>query len=114
LRMRVGNMRHRITIQTATESKDSQTGKITKVWADGDDVWGQIVPLSGRELFEAQKIKSNVSHRIRLRYFSDESLSHLNRFKYNGRIFYIHSVVNRDERNWEWETMCVEESNGSA
>lgn len=102
-------MRHRITIQTMTESKDDETGKITKTWTDGDDVWAQIIPLSGRELFEAQKIKSNVTHRIKLRYFSDDGLNHTNRFKYNDRIFHIHSVINKNEKQWEWETLCVEE-----
>jgi len=108
MRIKASNLNRRVTLQSSSDVQDSDTGKITKVWVDGEEIWANINPLSGRELMEAQKIQSKVTHRVKLRYYSSEDVTSNHRLKYNDRTFNISYVLNRDEANWEHELLCVE------
>jgi len=105
--MQAGRLRHRVTVQRATDSID-QYGDQTPTWASLGTVWASVEPLSGREYFAAAQMQSEVSTRIVIRPISGVTLTPKDRVKFGSRYFDIQSVINRDERNRELQLLCVE------
>lgn len=103
--MRIGTLRHRITIQNKTTIKDT-VGQEKETWVDLATVWASIEPLKGREYFAAHAVNAENTIKIRIRYYPGLKPTH--RIKYGTRIFDIQSVINVDERNIEMILMCVE------
>lgn len=104
-RIRAGRMSHRVEVQKSNETRTDRGG-LEKGWETVVFRWASIEPLSGRELWLAQQVQSQVSHRIRMRYL--QGVKSLDRLKHGGRIFNIASVINVDEANRELELMTVE------
>ncbi len=69
--------------------------------------WASIEPLSAKELFQAQQIDANVSHRVEMPWFRELHPSW--QIKYQGRTLHIVSPINVGERNEEWQLICSEE-----
>lgn len=65
----IGRLRHRITIQQATVSRDSTYGQAQQAWADVATVWGNIEPETGREYVQASQIVADANCVIRIRYY---------------------------------------------
>ncbi len=68
-----GLMDRRITIQSATEAQATD-GYPAKTWANistTPTMWAEVVPLRGRERFDAQQINAEVDTLFRTRYRSD-------------------------------------------
>lgn len=102
--MRAGLLRHRVTIQVATEV--NTTGSVSRTWADLTTVSASVEPLTGREFMEAQQLGGQVSHRVTMRYYSALTVRH--RITHDGRTLNIVAVLNPDERNIETVAMCKE------
>lgn len=99
--LRAGVLNRRIRIQTPSAMLDA-FGIPVPGWADLLTVWGAIEPLTGRELFNAQQVASEVTHRITLRFnalLADTRLVATYRALYAGRAFNLHAVLNEDEAN---------------
>ena len=103
--MNAGRLRHRIEIQRATEGRN-QHGGVEEDWQPIATRWAAIQPFRARELFAAQQVQSQVTHRIWMRYF--EGLQSTDRIKFGQRIFNIDGIRNIDERNRELEVFCME------
>lgn len=103
--MKIGKLRHRITIQQLTRTPDG-SGGYTETWPTFSTVWASINPVHGKELFEAQQIQSNVTHKIRIRYLSGVKSSM--RVSFESRIFQIQSVINWEEHDREMMLECSE------
>jgi len=91
-----GDLRHRITIQTHTETRDA-IGGVVKTWISSSKRWGSIRPLSGQELVSAKQVDPKVSHKIVIRY--QEGLTTDQRLLNNSRVFNISSILNIQERD---------------
>lgn len=107
--MRAGNLRERVTIQTATESQNSY-GEPVLSWSDTTTVWGELTPLMARarEAFalQAEALQAKAPHQCRLRY---RALSvKTNRLKVNGKIYEIEAVLDPDGRDRETVVLCYE------
>jgi SPP1 family predicted phage head-tail adaptor len=100
-----GKLRHRVIIQTATEARDSY-GQPIQTWATFDEVWAEILPLRGTELFTAQQVQSKVVSKIKIRYLA--GVSPKMRVLFGARIYQIESIINTTERNVESVLMCSE------
>lgn len=98
-------LRHWITIQESTDTRDSY-GEPIHAWNTFDQVWASIEPISGREYFASKETRSQSTHRIRIRYRS--GLSTKMRISWDSRYFDIESILNPDERDRELVLMCVE------
>lgn len=99
--MRAGDLRHRVTFQAKTATEDS-FGEQLPTWIDQFTVSAAIEPLSGRELFAAQSVQSEVTHQITVRYrseFASPRAIAAMRIAYGNRLFDVHAVMNVDERN---------------
>ena len=89
-------MRHRVTIQEATETRASD-GSVTQAWSTFAVVYAEIVPLSGSEDYVAQGLNAATVYRISTRYV--EGVVPKMRIIWGDREFEIIGVRNLDERN---------------
>jgi SPP1 family predicted phage head-tail adaptor len=110
--MRAGRLRHRLVLQSQTETRDAHGAAVIAFTTEAT-VWGGIEPLSGREYFAQQQIQNEVSVRIVIRFYSglDESWRVVN----NGKVYSILSVINENERDRMMTLMCskgVKETGG--
>lgn len=102
-----GNLRHRITFQEQTEAQNDYGEKNKDLdWIDVTTVWASINPISGKEFFSAEKVSSEVSHKINMRYIP--GISPDMRIQFRERLFHIISVINFQERNIELQLLCKE------
>ena len=62
-----GRMRHRVTIEALSQTRDA-IGGLVDAWAPVADVWGEVYPLSGREFVAAQAVQAGVTTRITIRH----------------------------------------------
>lgn len=63
---RIGQLRHRLTIQARSDSADGD-GFRTEAWSNGDTVSASIEPLGAKELAIADQIMPHTTHRIIIR-----------------------------------------------
>lgn len=103
--MKAGTLRHKVTIQKASQTLDSSR-QPTDLWVKVADVWAAVEPLSGRELVVAQQQQPDVTHRVRMRARTDVKAKM--RVRHDNRSLYIGSVVNVDERDKELHLLCRE------
>lgn len=99
--LRSGSLNRRIQIQQRSTSQDT-FGDQAQTWTTIATVWGEISPLSGRELMSAQSVQSEITHQITVRYqsiFANPKAVTAYRAVYKGRYFNITSCENQDERN---------------
>lgn len=95
-----GKLNKRITFQLQDLDSEDED------WKDIATTWANINPISGKEYYSAETINSDLTHKIRLRY--RKGITPDMRVLYNGRIFYIVSVINEFERNSTLQLMCRE------
>ena len=110
---RSGELNRRVRLQQRSTSQDS-FGEPVLTWIDLMTVWAAIQPLSGRELELAQKVASEVTHRISLRYqpsLTDTRWVASLRALYKTRIFNIQAVLNEDEANVLIHLLAAEGAN---
>ena len=95
-----GKLNKRITFQLQDLDSEDED------WKDIATTWANINPISGKEYYSAETINSDLTHKIRVRY--RKGITPDMRVLYNGRIFYIVSVINEFERNSTLQLMCRE------
>lgn len=103
-----GKLRHQVTIQAASGSRDGY-GHVTQSWSaitGGTNVWAAIEPLSGREALIAQQQQALTTHRITIRHLA--GVTPRMRVVFGSRIFNVAGVRNPDERNAWLVLDCVE------
>lgn len=103
--MRAGKLRHRITLQSQFAIRDSFGGE-TVTWNDESTVWASVDPLSGREYFDSARVNAELSHRVRIRFFS--TLTPGWRVLFGSRVLDVKSVINFEERGIYQDLMCQE------
>ena len=95
-----GKLNKRITFQLQDLDSEDED------WKDIATTWANINPISGKEYYSAETINSDLTNKIRLRY--RRGITPDMRILYNGRIFYIVSVINEYEKNTMLQLMCRE------
>lgn len=103
--MEAGRLRHPVTLEAPTRAANT-FGEPVAAWSPVAEAWASVEPLSGRELWQAQQVQSQVSHRVRLRGPSDVAPDW--RLRLEGRTFQVLTVLRREERTFEVELLCVE------
>lgn len=105
--MRIGPMRKRVAIQTATRPRDDY-GEPIPSWSTDATVWASIEPLNGRELVSAQQQHAETTHRVRMRFQPGTTVTAQKRLLFGSRIFEIISVINHKEKKRMLELLCKE------
>lgn len=68
--IRAGKLRHLVTIQAPSETRDACGGEIPNGWTDFATVWASVEPLQGREYLAAAGVEARATTRIRIRYLA--------------------------------------------
>lgn len=96
--MKAGTLRHRITFQRKTESRNDFQESVAG-YADAFTVWGSVIPNAGRKFYESLQASAEVSGEIRIRYRSD--VEPTMRIRLGARTLKIASIANIGGRNAE-------------
>lgn len=85
-----------VTIKEPPDPETSQDaqGQPGGSWTTVDRVWAEIVPGSGDEVFDGDRLLGMVTHRITTRY--NASIDRTCRGEFDGRTFLFSSVRNPD------------------
>lgn len=107
--LEAGKLRHRIAIQSRTESRDGTTGALTMTWAtiSNGTVWAAIEPLSTREFVAAGAVQSKVVARIIIRYRSD--VLPTMRAVHGSKTYNIEGALPDKDSGREYLTLAVSE-----
>lgn len=108
--MRAGRLRHRLTFQDKTVSRDGY-GAEDITWTDSFTVWGSVEPLMAREYLDQRQQQAEVTHRVRIRYRSGVKPSMRIQFDLDSRdaqYLEIESIIEPYVRGTEMQLMCVE------
>lgn len=104
--MRAGQLRHRVTIQQlGPVTRDAMGGEIA-TWNTYAELYAAVEPLEGRELFSAQQVAAEISHRVRIRYHA--GVVPKMRVLFGSRVFDIQSAMSIEERGRETHLYCRE------
>lgn len=109
--MQTGRLRERLTIQEETVTRDG-SGEELRTWGTVATVWGQILPGTPNERFQAaagQRV-AEVSHRVRIRF--REGITPKMRILWETRILEILGVVDPDGKRSTTYLLCTEEQLG--
>jgi SPP1 family predicted phage head-tail adaptor len=94
--MRAGSLRHLVSIESYTETRDS-FGGVSNTWAEFSKAYANIVPLSGKEKYVSAEKYATSTHQITIRYL--DGVDPKMRVVYGTRMFEIVSVINTGERD---------------
>lgn len=104
--IRIGSLRHRVSIQKKSEEQSPLTGSMKNAgWVDVfTRVPASIEDLMGRELIAAQAISSKISSRIVIRWCQLDASYRVN---HNGKIYNIEAPLNDSNSGRETITLLV-------
>lgn len=103
--MRFGRLRHRVTVQERSTTRDSY-GAPAHTWtATHASVPAEVTAISGRELLAADAVQGETTHRVRMRY--RDGVTTDNRVLFGTRVFNIRQVI-PDRLENALEILCTE------
>lgn len=106
--MRAGQLRHRVAIQTATESANSH-GDTVKSWSTAATRWMRIEPLSGDEATIGERTDGRHRYKFTMRRYTG-TLTRSDRLLWSSRAFNIESIQRMpDVRNIMDEIIAIED-----
>jgi SPP1 family predicted phage head-tail adaptor len=94
----IGQRRHRLTLQSATQTQHGVTREPVLTWAADGVLWASVSQQGGDERTEAARVEANATHVIECRY-TTMAVTPQKRFLWGSRVFSIRRVVNVDERD---------------
>lgn len=107
--MNTGELRHRITIQSSTDTRDAAGGPVQE-WSDDQEIWAKVSPASGREITIASAQHADLTHKILIR--KQDGVDPKKRIVFGTRRFKITSVVDHDERGIKQMISAIEVLDG--
>lgn len=93
--LNIAEFRHRITFQKLVRASDGMGGFSTD-WTDVITVWAKIEPLSGSERLNSERLETQRSHKVQIRYRPEITTDM--RILFRDRILQVHGVHSPDER----------------
>lgn len=103
--MDAGQLRERVTILQATESRSRLDEVVMSYDTTFATVWASVQGVSAREYLLAGQQQVEISHRVRMRYLS--GLTPQMRLSWRGRTLEIISILEHDNRSVH-ELICQE------
>lgn len=102
-----GDLRHSVSVQARSTTQDA-TGGVSDTWVTTGTMRAFIRMMSFQELTQANKMSSQVSHEIWVRYNPAVPCLPGMRILYGARVFLIQAPDNVEERNRVLRLMCME------
>lgn len=103
--MRIGELRHRVRVESKTVTRDGFGGEV-ETWAAVFTAWAAVEPLQGREFHEGRRAEAEVSTRIRMRYRSGVLPGM--RVVWGDHTYDIEAAVEHKSERRELRLMCRE------
>lgn len=100
-----GELRHLVTIQRVAETNEDD-GTVSRSWATLTTRYANILPMRGKEFFEAQALGGKVTHKMQMH--SVSGITPKDRITFDSRTFNIEFVIDLEERGVMQELMCHE------
>lgn len=101
----IGDLDQRVALEQPVDTPD-EIGGVTRVWANVDNVWAQVTPVSGREEFNGERQASVITHRVLIRWRPD--VTGAMRLRLGDRFLSIHAAIDWDERRRFLLLQCEE------
>jgi len=103
--MQIGRLRHRITIQQQTVTRDAYGGEVI-AWSDVATVWALLTPVRGqeRQLTAAAQVQATMIYQVRIRYRAD--IHPKMRILWGTRVMDIEHMVDPTGRTAETIMLC--------
>lgn len=105
--MKIGDLRHLVTIERSVETQDPVSGDMVKAWEPFAQAYANIASLSVSEFMRAQELQSKVTGRITIRYL--EGVTPTMRIVASERIYSILGVMPDSSSGRRWLTLAVSE-----
>lgn len=103
--MDAGELRDRVIIVSATESRSRLDEVVLNYDSTFVEVWASVQGVSAREYLQAGQQQVEISHRVKMRFLPE--LSPSMRLLWRGRTLEIVSILERDNRSIH-ELICQE------
>lgn len=68
---RRGQYKTFIEIERLDETENDTQGGVVSQWRVAETRWASVVPITGRELYEAQQVEVDISHSVIFDYYPD-------------------------------------------
>ena len=94
------SLRHKVILEKKTQTSDG-AGGYTTTWEEVATLWTSIEKRRGSERVHHGQLTATSTHIFRLRYTN--IITPDMRFCFDGRIFNIRSIENKEERNHQLE-----------
>jgi SPP1 family predicted phage head-tail adaptor len=94
--MIIGKLRHRLTLQSPTETRGA-TGEVLVAYSTDSTVWGSLRPLTGREVSASNQTVEEINYRAEIRYHS--TIKSEWRVVNDSNTYEVVTVLNYDELN---------------
>lgn len=106
-RLRSGDLIHQVTVQSPQDARDS-FGDARPAWTTVAVVWASVETLSGRELWNAQQVQADVTHRVKIRPGAVPGMLPSWSFLFAGRRLAVLYVLDPVQQGEHLELLCVE------
>lgn len=107
--MDIGSLRHRIELQSPTETENGMGGATT-TYATSYTVWAEFRNWQiAKEMIKGQHATMEISHQVRIRYITGDPIKPNWRVKYGNRYFNIVSIMNMNFEN-KWVILMLKET----
>lgn len=108
--MKVGSLRHRVSIETVAASQDAYGGVHKDSTVPFVTVWGEVRDVSGLELYSAESLHTQITARITIRFHGGVAPQMVARvfMDQRDRTFDILAVTDPDGRRFMLELACKE------
>lgn len=105
-----GELRHRIVIEHPAETQDDY-GEPVKLWTPipNGEAWAKKEDLSGRELFQAQQISTEITTQFTIRHRTD--VDGRMAVRYRDESYHIESIQDPDGRTEKLLLLCSRSAN---
>ena len=104
--MKAGRLRTRVDVRERTLTRNS-VGEDDESWESIGIRYCDVTPAKAREIFANRLPQAQVTHIVRMRYWS--VVTHEHRLKIGDRILHIAGIYNVGERDRELMLECIEE-----
>lgn len=109
--MRIGRLNQRVIVERPLRTQDS-AGAEEVAWSVVATVWGEVMPIKGRERMAANQLLAEMDTLIRLRWAPViEAIDATWRLRVASVIYNIVSAANVQMANRELEVMCASGTN---
>ncbi|WP_455714667.1 phage head closure protein [Anaerosporobacter sp.] len=105
--LNINRLNKKISIYTYENIKN-ELGQATQKLSLYRTMWASVEPTTGREYYEAQKIRAELTWNIYTRYYKSFTPTNSMLIEYNNRKFRIISVIDYQERHEMYKFVCTE------